>query len=63
MKLRICADALGLMAIAYEELSKLAAFNRPLDFSQFGRGLVWQPSSGVVTPGEHYAQDWIPGSA
>jgi phage terminase large subunit len=34
------ADAFGLMAIAYEEPSRLAAFNRPLDFTQFGRGLV-----------------------
>jgi phage terminase large subunit len=34
------ADAFGLMAIAYEEPSRLAAFNRPLDFTRYGVGLV-----------------------
>jgi phage terminase large subunit len=34
------ADAFGLMAIAYEEPSRLAAFNQPLDWSKFGRGIV-----------------------
>jgi hypothetical protein len=34
------ADAFGLMAIDYEEPSRLAAFNQPLDWSKFGRGIV-----------------------
>jgi len=34
------ADAFGLMAIAYEEPSRLAAFNRPIDWSKYGSSLV-----------------------
>jgi phage terminase large subunit len=30
------ADAFGLMAVAYEEPSRLRAFNRPLKYPNFG---------------------------
>jgi hypothetical protein len=44
------ADAFGLMAIAYEEPSRLAAFNQPLDWSKFGRGIVYNGTAerGVI---------------
>jgi hypothetical protein len=32
----VAADAFGLMAIAYEEPSRLARFNRKLEYPQLG---------------------------
>jgi hypothetical protein len=34
------ADAFGLMAVAYDDPQRAAAFSRPIDWERYGRGLV-----------------------